>query len=384
MIAFLDNSYARAKGILGKQKIRGTAFAFIYPFAFARKFFTWFCPPLRILAFSDLDGSLVFDRVVAPWRFVDIPSTRLVIELHPEDRPLAAEIADEIRTEGVGNWLTRYGVNQTINGQGVGATSVDDPLSELLFALLESAVRDLRLALGKTAPENLVAAQDFMNWRSAASAYERGLALSAGAFLADIRENHLPWSLPPTVLRLANFVLNAERDHADELLAAAVAGVPWMPSSGTGSCFRCRAVGRYRQVIRDEALPTEVAWRLLRPENYVCLCRACVQTLTAANADRIYFVAAYTYWGVRFRALHRWYTAYRSGTLPSGWNKEQHPLWPAEYGGRTWRSGSGALEHCAPTFGIVDLVPEHARLVRKIRRVNRAKPLLQALERVLN
>jgi hypothetical protein len=383
MIIFLDNSILRAKGVLGlrDKHIRGKAFAFVYPFAFARKFFTWFCPTLRILAFSDVDGSVIFDKAISPHRFVDIPATRLVIELHPDDNLLAQTLKDEIAKEGIGAWMGRHDCGYGIRSRAVGATMVDDPFRDLLFALLQSAVGELRALLGATLPEKIATFDDFLQWRSrGVDAYHRGLLLSSAAFLMDVRDQ-TSVELPPTAVRLADFILKAECTNADEILAASVAGTPWMPPHQIGECFRCKVTkGTFRQVIVDQSIPAESAWRLLRPENHVCLCQNCAKVMRYSMGDKTYLAAAYIYWGVRFRALQRWYQAYSSGNLPADWRKENYPLWPREYAGNTWESGSGALEHCAPVLDDPDPIPEMAGVEMKS---NKPKMQFQQLQQVL-
>ena len=35
-------------------------------------------------------------------------------------------------------------------------------------------------------------------------------------------------------------------------------------------------------------------------------------------------------------------------SLPAGWDRENHPLWPQTFGGETWETGSGAFEAADP------------------------------------
>jgi hypothetical protein len=238
---------------------------------------------------------------------------------------------------------------------------VDDPLRDLLFALLQSTVGELRALFGATQPDKITTFEDFLAWRGrGVDAYQRGLLLSSAAFLMDVRDQ-ITIELPPTAVRLADYILRAECRYADEILAASVAGTPWMPPHQIGDCFRCKITkGTFRQVIVDQSIPEESAWRLLRPENHVCLCQNCAKVMRYSMGEKTHLAAAYLFWGVRFRALQRWHQAYCSGTLPVDWDRENFPLWPREYAGNTWESGSGALENCAPAFGNPDPLPEMA------------------------
>jgi hypothetical protein len=53
-------------------------------------------------------------------------------------------------------------------------------------------------------------------------------------------------------------------------------------------------------------------------------------------------------WGARFEALQRWHVSAADDNLPKNWNRAAYPLWPSEFGGSNWRTGSGALEYSEP------------------------------------
>jgi hypothetical protein len=98
-------------------------------------------------------------------------------------------------------------------------------------------------------------------------------------------------------------------------------------------------------------MPPEIAWRLERPENAVPLCRDCAETIRFATDEQIRRDLVWALWGARFDALERWYNAVQKldgYRLPKDWLREQFPLWPKEFGGNDWASGSGAAKHCGP------------------------------------
>ena len=56
---------------------------------------------------------------------------------------------------------------------------------------------------------------------------------------------------------------------------------------------------------------------------------------------------AWGLWGPRFEALWQWHKALLLDRLPD-WDKLAYPLWPREFGGPGWETGSGALDHATP------------------------------------
>jgi hypothetical protein len=53
-------------------------------------------------------------------------------------------------------------------------------------------------------------------------------------------------------------------------------------------------------------------------------------------------------WGPRFEAFWRWHRAMKNDHLPREWDMYAFPLWPQEYGGEQWETGSGALQFAEP------------------------------------
>jgi len=79
---YLTNSRERSKGAVFSRGLIDEILIFRYPSAAKRLFYTFFCPPLRIVAFNGL-GRTVFDETVQSGRFVSIPACDLVLEMAP-------------------------------------------------------------------------------------------------------------------------------------------------------------------------------------------------------------------------------------------------------------------------------------------------------------
>src|SRR5262245_19279951 len=103
-VQFFDTSSKRDFGLMGRRpsQLAGKAFAFIYAFEAERLFHTFFCPAMRLLAFSEA-GVKLFDRVVERGQFVRVPATRLIIESHPDTDTTALE--RELSAKGVAGWV---------------------------------------------------------------------------------------------------------------------------------------------------------------------------------------------------------------------------------------------------------------------------------------
>jgi hypothetical protein len=117
-------------------------------------------------------------------------------------------------------------------------------------------------------------------------------------------------------------------------------------------------------------MPVEVSWRLERPENAAPLCHDCVDTIKYSVNEGVRRNLAWSLWGARFEALERWYLAIQDlggYGFPKDWSKEEHPLWPKEFGGRDWSSGSGEAKHCA------------AREPKNVRRTPKQQKVLSTL-----
>lgn len=327
MIRLQYSVFQRSIGAMFRHSLGDDVLVFAYPFDAKRLFHTFFCPPLRMIA---LDGQkrVVFDQVVLPHRFVLLPSCRYIIECDPQANTAAVlgEALPAIRqyAPSRGTWDAVY------------------PVDRLLFAMTVQAVADLRRVY-----DRLKTPQDPVDERvlRRLPPYQRGEIVQSAGFLLDAAGIY---ALPHSAVRVAHGVLKAEQNYLDELVAASAAGVPWQKSF-PAHCLRCGGKASWRPVLSaPDTLIPEAAWRYLRPENAVPLCHACARTLKWHDQEDMRIDLVWGLWGPRFEALLRWHNAARSGTLPSDWPRVEYPLWPAEYGGKTWQSGSGAYIHAEP------------------------------------
>jgi hypothetical protein len=92
----------------------------------------------------------------------------------------------------------------------------------------------------------------------------------------------------------------------------------------------------------------EILWRYQRPENAIPICHHCAVTLKLRRDEALQLDLVWGLWGARFEALWRWHRALKNDRLPKDWDSYTHPLWPKEYGGETWETGSGALKFAEP------------------------------------
>jgi hypothetical protein len=303
--------------------LREDILAFVYPTDAPRTFHTFFCPPLRIVALS-VDGQILFDQVVSSWRLVKLPACHYVIETDPQTdiRPYMNTI-----------------LSLSPRLPQLGAIEPNARFDSLLFALLSEAVADMRRIREAHGPEVKPEVQ-----RKKFAAWERGQMVSSAGFLLDFSR---AWSLPEGAVRLSYSVLKAEEPYLDEIVAASVAGIPWkheFPSH----CMRCGKKGSWHSVLQpDPHAPIEIIWRYQRPENSVPLCHHCVATLEFLRNELLQIDLAWGLWGPRFEALWQWHKASDGNYLPE-WDVYKCPLWPQEFGGEAWETGSGALKYAEP------------------------------------
>ena len=339
-LQFLVASWQRSWGAMFSKDLKEDILAFVYPNDAPRKFHTFFCPPLRMVAVS-ADGQILFDEVVSSWRFVKLPACRYVIETGPKNEYRA--YMDTI-------------ISLSPNLPQLGALEPGAQMDSLLFALLAEAVADIRRireAHGKEIrPE--VQRRKFKAW-------ERGQMVSSAGFLLDFSR---AWSLPEGAVKLSYSVLKAEEPYLDEIVAASVGGIPWkheFPSH----CMRCGKKGSWHSVLQpDPDAPVETIWRYQRPENAVPLCHHCVETLEFRRDEALQIDLAWGLWGPRFEALWQWHKAIQSNCLPE-WDLYAYPLWPKEFGGEAWETGSGALRHAEPRLPHdVARTEQHERTLR--------------------
>src|SRR5690349_24828768 len=83
-VRFLLTPPEHAQGATGKSSLGNEILAFVYPIPAPRIYFTFFCPPLRIVAIDIKKRLAVFDKVIQPSKFVLLPPTHLVLEMDPD------------------------------------------------------------------------------------------------------------------------------------------------------------------------------------------------------------------------------------------------------------------------------------------------------------
>ncbi len=329
-LRFLVTSEQRVIGAMFMKNLNEDILAFVYPKAEVRTFHAFFCPPLRIVALS-AEGKVLFNEVVSKWRLVKLPACRYVIETGPkvDYHPYIDTIISTSPS------LPQHG-----------AMDASLHMDSLLFALLSEAVADMRrireVHQGEVRPE--IQRKRFEAW-------ERGQIVSSAGFLLDFSR---AWNLPTGAVKMSYSVLQVEEPYLDELVAASVAGIPWR-NDFPNHCMRCGKPGSWRPIlIPTSDSPVEIVWRYQRPENAVPICHHCTETLDLLRNETMQIDLAWGLWGPRFEAFSQWHRAVKNNHLPE-WDQYAFPLWPKEFGGETWESGSGALKHAepCPPHGIV-------------------------------
>lgn len=324
-VQFLVDSSQRSFGAMFQQSLKEDLLVFLYPAPAPRTFHTFFCPPLRMVALGE-QGEALFDQVIQPGRLVRLPACRIVLECDPktEFKPYVESIlsvAHGFKFPQSAAWEA---------GSGVDA---------LLFALFAQAMADLRRV--RSANPDGVSREVL---RKRFNLWERGQFASSAGFIIDFPDLY---NLPETALEVSRDLIEVESPYLDELLAAAIGNMPWR-NVFPGVCVRCGGAARWKPALSaPPETPPEIAWRYQRPENAVPLCRACTMTLGYLTKPVLRIDLAWGLWGKRFEALWTWHKALAWGNLPQ-WDKLAYPLWPQEYGGESWESGSGALEHATP------------------------------------
>jgi len=339
---FLTDSVQRSLGAMLMRDLKEDVLAFIYPSSAARTFHTFFCPPLRIVALN-AQGEILFDEVITKWRFVKLPACQYVIETAPKVNyqpfiPTIIKVAPDLPQTGALDPSLR--------------------MDSLLFALLSEAVADIRRIReahpGKVQPA--VQRRKFEVW-------ERGQIVSSAGFLLDFSR---AWNLPVGAVRLSHAVLAAEEPYLEELVAASVAGIPWRQAF-PNACMRCGKPGSWRSILQPSPKASvEHTWRYQRPENAVPLCHHCTETLELLRQADMQTDLAWGLWGPRFEALWQWHKAFQEKRLPD-WDSCNDPLWPPEYGGETWETGSGSLKDVEPRppYGI-QRSEQHLAALRRV------------------
>lgn len=334
-VKFLLTSRQRSQGAMGKKSLGDEILAFVYPTPAPRIYFTFLCSPLRIVAIDIKQRKAIFDKVVQPSRFVVLPPTSLVLEM--DEGMDYSDVLDDI-FEGI-----KPGVRRAMAGVDP-SISVDN----LLFGLFADALCEMRrvktICLDRHGNVNPTVLQQRLE------PWERGKIVGAAGFVMDFSPM-VEWRIPDRAVYLSSQVVEIEKDYHDELIAASVAGVPWQKDFSC-SCFRCGRNASWRFVLPiPNDMPDEIAWRLQRPENAIPICRVCNGSIHFSERGDVRRKLALSLWGRRFTALEMWHLAVQGlggYRLPKDWDRELYPLWPKEFGGLDWCSGSGAAKFCEP------------------------------------
>jgi hypothetical protein len=340
---WMNTRLHRALGAQFRKKLGEKILIFRYPYPATRLFHTIWCPPLRIVVVdSDAEGArVVFDRVVKPWRFVNLPAGMLVLEMDP-----GVEYAEALKTIRE----TSRGMARISEDLPVGGIDVSVCGYLLLRRLFAESYSDLRSV--KQTCLNEKGVLDPRKLKERYSPWARGNILASAGFILDNRSDPR-WSLPPGAFPLCVDLVRSEYQFADDLLAAMNGSMPGWKSSLKAICIGCGRTGSWRPVLDvPQAMPSEISWRLFRPENHIPLCKYCTARYKTAQNPRIRLELTRAFWGARFTALEYWFECEQglNGGLPEDWDKGSHPLWPDTFGGDTWESGSGSMKHVTPEW----------------------------------
>jgi hypothetical protein len=332
----------------------------LYPQPSAHLFHTMWCPPLRIVVVNaqSEDGGVVFDRVVQPWRFVNLPAGNLVLEMDP----------DTEYTEVLQSILSTSTKRPHIpDGLPVGGTDSSISIHLMIYQLFADALCDLRRV-----KDNCLTQEGTINYEKLKAKYapwERGHIYASAGFVLDY-STAVNWSLPRSAIPISKDVLQCEQEYADEILAAMSGAIPSWRLTLKAVCVGCSRGGTWRSVLPVPiGMPPEVSWRLLRPENHIPLCKYCARRYNVLRKPQIRLELTRAFWGARFSALELWYDGARdlNGGLPEDWNKGTHPLWPDTFGGDTWETGSGASIHTLPEWPKhVQRTPEQIEYLKRV------------------
>jgi hypothetical protein len=169
--------------------------------------------------------------------------------------------------------------------------------------------------------------------------------VSSAGFILDLSH---AWHLPDGAVKLSYSVLKAEEPYLDEIVAASVAGIPWRHEF-PNHCIRCGKSASWRPILNPAPnAPVEILWRYQRPENAIPICHHCTETLNLLRDESLQLDLVWGLWGPRFEAFWGWHRAMKNNRLPKYWDMYTHPLWPADFGGEGWETGSGALKFAEP------------------------------------
>ena len=357
---WMDTKLKRAIGAQFKSNLKGEIMVFPYPHPAAHLFHTMWCPPLRIVVVDAQpeDGKVVFDQVIKPWRFVNLPAGNLVLEMDPNTE----------YTEVLPSILSASQKRPRIpDNLPVGGTDSSISIHLMIYQMFADSLCDLRKV-----KDNCLTQDGTVNYEKLKKKYapwDRGQIYASAGFVLDYSADST-WSLPSGVFHLSKAVLQCEQEYADEILAAMSGAVPSWRLTLRAVCIGCGRGGTWRSVLPVPAdTPPEVSWRLLRPENHIPICKYCARRYDVHRKPQIRLELASAFWGARFNALEFWYECARglNGGLPEDWNKGTHPLWPDTFGGDTWETGSGATIHTTPAWPQkVQRTPEQIEYLKRV------------------
>jgi hypothetical protein len=340
---WMDTQFERAMGAQFKPSLNGEILIFSYPHPSAHVFHTMWCPPLRIVVVNaqSENGKVVFDRVIKPWRVVNLPVGNLVLEMDPSTE--YNEVLESI--------LSTSSKRPCIpDGLSVGGTDSSISIHLMIYQMFADSLCDLRKV-----KDNCLTQDGTINHEQLKEKYapwDRGQIYASAGFVLDYSADS-NWSLPRSVIPLSRDVLRCEQAYADEILAAMSGAVPSWRLTLKAACIGCSRGGTWRSVLPiPPDMEPEVSWRLLRPENHIPLCKYCARRYNVHRKPKIRLELANAFWGARFSALEFWYEGAcgLNGGLPEDWNKGTHPLWPDTFGGDSWETGSGATIHTPPAW----------------------------------
>jgi hypothetical protein len=357
---WIDTRLKRAMGAQFKTSLNGEILVFSYPHTASHLFHTMWCPPLRIVvvdAHSE-SGKVVFDRVVEPWRFVNLPAGNFVLEMDPNTD----------YTEALQSILSTSQKRPHVSDDlPVGGTDSSISIHLIIYQMFADSLCDLRKV-----KDNCLTREGTINHEKLKQKYapwDRGQIYASAGFVLDYSADS-NWSLPRSVIPLSREVLRCEQEYADEILAAMSGAIPSWRLMLKAVCIGCSRGGTWRSVLPiPPDMAPEVSWRLLRPENHIPLCKYCARRYDVHRKPQIRLELANAFWGSRFSALERWYDGARGleGGLPKDWNKCDHPLWPDTFCGDTWETGSGASMHTLPEWPKeVQRTPEQIEYLKRV------------------
>ncbi|HLE15548.1 MAG TPA: hypothetical protein VI776_12435 [Anaerolineales bacterium] len=301
-LRLLITPWQRALGAMFWNRLGDTGLVFLYPFAVPRLFHTFFCPPLRLTALSE-QGSIIFNRIASPRRFVRLPPSRLILASDPAAALPPLEDLHTLLMLPIGSFSAAW----------------DEYISpdRLVEKVPEQAVADMRRAYEAHQRSEPVRPEVL---RARFAPWERGDLCTAAITILD---RSGMYSLPRSAVSFSYQILQVEKPHLEELAAASLAGRPWK-ADFPQECLRCGKPASWRQALKTPAwLAVETVWRFERPENAVPLCKRCAYRLDWSRREGLRIDLA---WGYGGRA-----------SRPSGCGS-----WPASKS-CSWKTGTGKL-----------------------------------------